>query len=76
MRRSQDFWRSRFLLAAATLPGIAASSVLAASLPLSPDGPVTARQTLLGTLSEPMNLRRFPFDREVFLVASAWLMVF
>jgi hypothetical protein len=57
-----DIWSPRWL--------VANSNGLQEELPpvavVAPDGAVVARQTLLGTLSEPMNLRRFPFDREVF----------
>lgn len=59
-----NIWSPRWL--------VANSNGLQEELPpvavVAANGVVIARQTLLGTLSEPMNLRRFPFDREVFRI--------
>lgn len=58
-----DIWSPRWLVANPAAP---LQKALPEVATVSADGTVTARQVVLATLSQPMNLRRFPFDHEVF----------
>ncbi len=58
-----DIWSPRWLVANPALPLQKALPDIAT---VTANGTVTARQVVLATLSQPMNLRRFPFDQEVF----------
>lgn len=60
-----DIWSPRWLIAN---PALAVQKALPEVATASADGSVTSRQVVLATLSQPMNLRRFPFDHEVFKV--------
>lgn len=58
-------WHPRWIIANA---GADLRNTLPETVDVAPDGEVVYRQRLIGTFSQPLNLRRFPFDREVFAI--------
>lgn len=58
-------WHPRWIIANG---GGDLRNTLPETVDVAPDGGVVYRQRLIGSFNEAMNLRRFPFDREVFCV--------
>lgn len=58
-------WHPRWIIANG---GGDLRNTLPETVDVTPDGDVFYRQRLIGTFNQPLNLRRFPFDSEVFTV--------
>ncbi len=56
-------WHPRWIIANG---GGDLRNTLPETVDVAPDGGVVYRQRLIGTFNQPLNLRRFPFDSEVF----------
>lgn len=61
----EQIWHPRWIIANA---GESLRSTLPETVDVAPDGHVVYRQRLIGAFNEQLNLRRFPFDKEVFCV--------
>lgn len=56
-------WHPRWIIANG---GGDLRNTLPETVDVAPDGGVVYRQRLIGTFNQPLNLRRFPFDSEIF----------
>ncbi len=60
-----EIWSPRWILAN---PADSGPKALPEIATVAADGTAVYRQAMLGSLTQPMNLRRFPFDRETFRI--------
>ena len=65
---TKDVWTPRWLIAN---EGDSVRRSLPETVDVTPDGNVVYRQRLVGTFSQALNLRRFPFDHDTFRVELA-----
>ncbi len=61
----EQIWHPRWIISNA---GADLRDTLPETVDVAPDGGVVYRQRLIGTFNQPLNLRRFPFDSEIFTV--------